>query len=135
MRPVTSQFLGSLRYSHVIAAGCDLIFPGHADADAIAVPVEAGQITIDRTAQNRRAGSIQIPWSLNAGEDLGVDLRELPLGGYALVRRGLRYADGSTELVSRTPRRGNAPPTPRSRSSKRSSGPASATRNRMSRPT
>src|SRR4029077_6089152 len=31
--------------------------------------------------------------------DLGVDLRTLTLGGYALVKRGLRYADGSTEQV------------------------------------
>jgi hypothetical protein len=54
-------------------------------------------VTIDRTAQIRRTGSLTIPWSLRAGEDLGLDLRTLALGGYAIVRRGLRYADGSTE--------------------------------------
>lgn len=97
MRPATDQFLASLRSSHVIAAGCQLLFPG--GGDPFTVPVEAGSVTIDRTAQNRRAGHIQIPWSLRIGEDLGLDLRELPLGGYALVSRGLRYADGQTELM------------------------------------
>jgi len=99
MRPATPSFLAALRYSHVIAASVDLIWPGDVDAGAVSVPVEAGSITIDRTAQNRRSGSIRIPWSLQAGADLGVDVRDLPLGGYALVRRGLRYADGSTELM------------------------------------
>jgi hypothetical protein len=99
MQPATPDFLAALRYSHVIAASVDLIFPGAADADAISVPVESGSVTIDRTAQNRRSGTVQIPWSLQAGFNLGVDVRDLPLGGYALVRRGLRYADGSTELM------------------------------------
>lgn len=97
MRPASDQFLASLRISHIIAASCELLFPG--ESTPIAVPVEAGGVTIDRMAQNRRSGSVQIPWSLKAAEDLEVDLRTLTLGGYALVRRGLRYADGSTELI------------------------------------
>jgi len=99
MRPCSPEFLASLRYSHVIAAGVDLVWPGDTDANAVSVPVESGSVTIDRTAQSRRSGSVRIPWSLQAGADLGVDVRDLPLGGYALVRRGLRYADGSTELM------------------------------------
>jgi hypothetical protein len=95
MRPVTDQFLASLRSSHLIAASCDLLFPG--ETTPVPVPVETGSVTIDRTAQIRRTGSLTIPWSLRAGEDLGLDLRTLALGGYAIVRRGLRYADGSTE--------------------------------------
>jgi hypothetical protein len=97
MQPASDQFLKSLRFSHVIAAACELIFPG--ETITYPVPVEAGTVTIDRTAQFRRTGTIQIPWSLEAGEDLGIDIRTLPLGGYALVHRGLRYADGSTELI------------------------------------
>jgi hypothetical protein len=83
----------------VLAAACQLYFPDDLTT-GVPVPVEAGTITIDRTAQNRRSGSVQIPWSLAAGEDLGVDLRDLTLGGYAQVSRGLRYADGSTELMA-----------------------------------
>ena len=96
MRPATDQFLELVRQSHVIAAACTLIFPDGTTAD---VPVQAGNVRNDRTADSRRAGTIQIPWSLEAGADLGVDLRTLSLGGYAVVSRGIRYADGSTELV------------------------------------
>src|SRR5262245_55047640 len=99
MRPASTQFLDSLRYSHVIAARAALIAPGDSDAQAVEVPIQSGTVTIDRTAQNRRRASIQIPWSLQAGFDLGIDVRDLPLGGYALIYRGLRYADGSTELM------------------------------------
>jgi Domain of unknown function (DUF5047) len=96
MRPASDHFREAVRESHVIAAACTLIFPDGQTAD---VPVEGGQVTIDRTARHRRTGSVQIPWSLNAGEDLGLDLRTLPLGGYALVSRGLRFADGTLELI------------------------------------
>ncbi|HEY3188821.1 MAG TPA: DUF5047 domain-containing protein, partial [Solirubrobacteraceae bacterium] len=99
MQPTTDAFTRLMRQSHVIAATCQLIFPGTTDADAIAVPVEAGQVRIDRTAENRRAGNVEIPWSLRAGADLGVDVRTLPLGGYVLLRRGVRYASGDTELI------------------------------------
>ena len=97
MQPASPEFLASLRFSHVIAAAAELIFPG--ETTTIPVPVEAGTITIDRTAQHRRSGTITIPWSLRANEDLGIDIRTLALGGYALVHRGLRYASGDTELI------------------------------------
>lgn len=97
MRPVSQEFLDALRFSHVIAASCDLIFPG--ETTPVPVAVKAGSIRIDRTAQSRRAGRIEIPWSLEIGAQLGIDIRTLPLGGYALVRRGLRYSDGTTEQV------------------------------------
>jgi hypothetical protein len=96
MRPGSDLLLAAVRQSHVVAAACHLIFPDGQTAD---VPVEAGQVTVDRTARHRRTGQVQIPWSLNAGADLGLDLRTLPLGGYALVSRGLRFADGTLELI------------------------------------
>lgn len=97
MRPASDHFQAAVRLTHVISAGIELIFPG--TSDPIEVPVESGAVTIDRTAQHRRTGSVRIPWSLRAGEDLGVDLRTLTLGGYARLYRGLRYADGSREHV------------------------------------
>jgi uncharacterized protein DUF5047 len=97
MRPVSDRFLASLRTSHLLHSRCDLQFPG--DPTPVTVPIEEGRVTCDRTSQVRRAGHVAIPWSLRAGEDLGLDLRTLPLGGYATLWRGVRYSDGSTEDV------------------------------------
>jgi hypothetical protein len=88
-----------VRQSHVIATRCRLVFPGDTDVDAVDVPVQAGSVRIDRTARNRRAGNVEIPWSLRNSADLGVDVRTLALGGYVLLERGVRYASGDTELV------------------------------------
>jgi hypothetical protein len=63
------------------------------------VPVEGGSLTHDRTALIRRTGHVEIPWSLDAGADLGLDLRTLPLGGYCRLSRGVRFPDGSIELA------------------------------------
>lgn len=97
MRPVSDTFLALLRTSHLTASLCELWFPG--EATAIEVPIVAGNVTIDRTSQNRRAGHVEIPWALQEGADLGVDLRTLPLGGYATLYAGVRYGDGSVERV------------------------------------
>ena len=99
MRPTSDTFDRLVRQSHVIATRCRLIFPEDTDVDAVEVPVQGGQVRNDRTARNRRAGSVQIPWSLGNSADLGVDVRTLSLGGYVLLERGVRYASGDTELV------------------------------------
>lgn len=99
MRPTTDTFDRLVRQSHVIAARCRLVFPGDTDLDAVEVPVQGGQIRSDRTARNRRAGTVDIPWSLRNSADLGVDVRTLALGGYVLLERGVRYASGDTELI------------------------------------
>jgi len=97
MRAVSDRFLASLRQSHVIASRVTLRFPD--DPGAYEVPIEAGSVTIDRTAQNRRSGSVTIPWSPRLQDDLGLDLRTLTLGGYATVEHGLRYPDATMETV------------------------------------
>lgn len=98
MRTVSSRFLASVRQSHQIAVQCELYFPG--SSSAVIVPVEGGSIRHDRTALIRRTGSVQIPWSLDAGADLGLDLRNLPLGGYCRLSRGIRFPDGTMELAA-----------------------------------
>lgn len=95
MIAVSDRFLESLRTSHLVHSRCELTFPG--DPTAVVVPITEGSITCDRTSQNRRSGSVEIPWDLREGENLGLDLRNLPLGGYARLFRGVRYSDGSTE--------------------------------------
>jgi Domain of unknown function (DUF5047) len=97
MRPVSPRFLAALRGAHVVGARCDLWFPG--ETVAVQVPIEAGEVTTDRLADVRRTGQVEIPWSLEAGADLGLDLRTLAYGGYVTLHRGLRFADGTRELV------------------------------------
>ena len=98
MRTVSQRFLASVRQAHQIAVQCELFFPG--SITPVVVPVEGGTITQDRSALVRRTGNVQIPWSLDAGADLGLDLRVLPLGGYCRISRGIRFPDNTTELAS-----------------------------------
>jgi len=98
MRTVSQRFLASVRQAHQIGVLCELYFPG--DTTPVIVPIEGGSITQDRSALVRRTGTVTIPWSLDAGADLGLDLRVLPLGGYCKVSRGIRFPDGTIELAS-----------------------------------
>ena len=98
MRTVSQRFLASVRQAHQIAVQCELFFPG--SGTPTVVPVEAGSITHDRSALVRRTGHVEIPWSLDAGADLGLDLRTLPLGGYCRISRGIRFPDGTIELAA-----------------------------------
>jgi hypothetical protein len=98
MRTVSSRFLASVRQSHQIVVQAELLFPANLGS-SVPVPVEGGSITHDRTALIRRTGTVQIPWSLDAGADLGLDLRTLPLGGYCILSRGIRFPDGTVELA------------------------------------
>jgi uncharacterized protein DUF5047 len=99
MRTVSDTFLATLRGSHLVDAHLELHFPDDLGT-AVVVPLETGQVTIDRTAQIRRTASVVIPWSYESRDVLGVDIRTLPLGGYVVPKRGILFADGSSELVT-----------------------------------
>jgi hypothetical protein len=87
----SQQFMDNLRTSHVVAITAEVVQPGQA---AIAIPVEGGMLTIDRTARNRRSASVQVPMTLD------FDVRLLPFGSYVRLKRGVRYADGTREYVT-----------------------------------
>jgi hypothetical protein len=70
---------------------CQLLLPG---SPPLTVPVEGGGITVDRTAKVRRTGSVQVPLSVD------IDVRSLPFGSYVRLKRGIRYADGTKEVVT-----------------------------------
>lgn len=97
MRATTDNFLAAMRASHAIDGKLDLYFPA-GGAPTTVQPV-GGAITVDRTAQIRRTGSVTIPWSLERAAELGLDVRTLPLGGWAVPYRGIRWPDGTQELV------------------------------------
>jgi hypothetical protein len=88
MRAVSQSFLDALRTSHPIAAEVGLYFPDELELE-VPVSVEAGTLTIDRTAQFRRVASVTIPWSLSSADALGLDIRLLPFGGHAELRAGI----------------------------------------------
>jgi hypothetical protein len=92
MRPISQRFQDAVRYPHAVVSTCDVTFP---DGTTFVVPIEGGEITIDRTAIIRRTGGVRIPWTL----DSDYDVRNLAFGGYATVRRGVRFGDETVELV------------------------------------
>jgi hypothetical protein len=97
MLAASAALQASLRTSHVVAIQADIYMPGQAP---FSVPVQGGSLMLDRTARVRRTGSIQIPWTDELVR-LGVvaDARTLPFGSYVKISRGVRYGDGSRELI------------------------------------
>jgi hypothetical protein len=96
---LTPKMAAALRDSHLVAVQADIVRPG---LEPVTVPVIGGDVSGDRTAQVRRTGRLLIPWRLDLpGSVTGVelDLRELPFGSYADLYRGVRYADGTADLV------------------------------------
>ena len=97
MYPVTPRFLAALRQSHTVSVAATIYRPS-APTVPVTVPVLGGQVTIDRDARVRRQGSLDVAFSLADGFTRDV-VRELPFGGYCVVERGIRFADGDTERV------------------------------------
>lgn len=97
MLTVTDRFLAALRETHTISVAATVYRPS-APAVPIVVPVIGGDVTIDRDARVRRQASLEVAFSLSDGLTRDV-VRELPFGGYAVVERGIRYADGTVERV------------------------------------
>jgi hypothetical protein len=99
MRPVSANFLAALRFGHVVVAYAGII-PAGGGAE-VAVPIVSGEVTLDRTAQLRRQGSLTVPITpdLMTVTTPPIDVRTLPFGGYVKLKRGLRYGTGATEFA------------------------------------
>lgn len=97
MLAVSERFLAALRDSHTVSVAAFLYRPS-APAVAIEVPVIGGEVTLDRDAQIFRQGTLEVAFAL---EDAATQdaIRELPFGGYAVIERGIGYADGTHERV------------------------------------
>jgi hypothetical protein len=99
MQPVSARFLGSLRHGHRVQVTATIYQPGEA---GVAVPIEGGQVQLDRSAQLRRQATVDVPWAPGLPPELSgvaIDLRNLPFGSYIDLRRGIMYPDGTSELV------------------------------------
>jgi Domain of unknown function (DUF5047) len=97
MLSVTSRFLAAVRESHAVAVAAALYRPS-APSTPVDVRVIAGTLTCDVDARSRRQGTLEIAFSL-ADPVTEEIVRELPFGGYAVLERGIRYADGTVERV------------------------------------
>jgi hypothetical protein len=94
VRTVTDRFLATLRIAHTVQTSVDLLPAG--GGDPIALEVTGGDVSGDRTAAVRRTCRVTLPAS--TVPELP-SFEELPCGSYLDVKRGIRYADGDSELV------------------------------------
>lgn len=96
MARASQRFLNEIRGSHTVVAYVDIIAPNQAVKRLMAVD---GEVNVDRTAQYRRAGRIECIDPLNELVPDG-DVGELtPFGTEVRPYRGVRYADGTEELL------------------------------------
>lgn len=93
MQAVSDAFLEQLRESHVVVVEANLLPAG--GGDPVPVEVTGGEVRADRTSQVRR--TLSAPLAATTAREL--QLADLPFGGYLEVRRGIRFGDGTTELV------------------------------------
>jgi Domain of unknown function (DUF5047) len=97
MLAVSTRFLAAIRQSHTVAVRAILYRPSEPT-----VPIEArvigGSMRADTDARVRRQAGLVVGFSLSDPETPEL-VRELPFGGQATIERGVRYADGTRELV------------------------------------
>jgi hypothetical protein len=93
---VSERFLAALTAPHRIVAYCDLVDP---TGRLQRVPVTEGSVSIDRTADSRWSASVTIVAN-RLENSLSLRLRRVsPYGSTFTLWRGIRFADGTEELV------------------------------------
>ena len=96
MARATQRFLNELHGSHTVVSYVDITAPNQATKRLVATD---GEINVDRTAQYRRAGRIECIDPLLEYVPDG-DFGELtPFGTEVRPYRGVRYSDGTEEVV------------------------------------
>jgi Domain of unknown function (DUF5047) len=97
MLAVSERFLHAIRETHTVVVAARLYRPS-APAVPIDVRVVGGTMRADADARSRRQGDLIVAFSLSSPGTPEL-MRELPFGGWAVPLRGIRYADGTTELL------------------------------------
>lgn len=99
MRPVSDQFLETVRSSHQMAAHAWVVAPGQTgvEPDGIEIPIIAGDVKYDATADIRATLDLT---THDADWVAALDDALTPYGNEIFVQRGVQYGDGSEELVS-----------------------------------
>lgn len=99
MRPVTDQFLATVRGSHQMASRATLVAPGQTGVTpvGIEIPIVSGDVKMDATADIRASLDLvtyDADWTATLDDAL------TPYGNEIFIERGIVYGDGSTEWVS-----------------------------------
>lgn len=100
MRPVSEEFLRTLRGSHRMVAEARIVAPGQTGVDptGTTIPIIDGDVQVDGSAQVRSTLEITTDgagmWPVRASDPL------TPYGNEVFVRRGVRLSTGKTEWVS-----------------------------------
>ena len=93
MLAASDRFLAAITNSHRVTVSVTVLPPGQ---PPIKAQVVGGSLRADRDARIRRQGSVAVAFDLALNAD---QVRDLPFGGYVELRRGILYADGTTELL------------------------------------
>lgn len=99
MRPVTDQFLATVRGSHQMASHAYICAPGQSGVTPVGVeiPILSGDVKLDSTADIR--ATLDLTTS-DQDWQAALDDALTPYGNEIFVQRGVQYGDGSEELVS-----------------------------------
>lgn len=95
MRPVTSRFLAEIKQSHTVAVEVNLY---GTDGSITPLEISDGSVNLNATSAVRASCDLTVPgleWVPKGPTD---DLA--PYGSEINIRRGVRYSDGTSELVS-----------------------------------
>ncbi|PZG18986.1 DUF5047 domain-containing protein [Micromonospora craterilacus] len=100
MRPVSEEFLRTVRSSHRMVAEARVVAPGQTGVapDGLLLQIESGDVQLDGTADVRSTIDLTV-----AGRGLWPTRPSSPLAPYGNeihVRRGVQYRSGRTEWVS-----------------------------------
>lgn len=100
MWPVSARFLAAVKAPHAVVSAAELFTAGRLVADSSQVRIVSGSVKVDATAATRRSfDSLQ----LSVPDALLPTLLHRtaldPYGNEITLSRGVRYADGSVELV------------------------------------
>ena len=99
MRPVTDEFLTTVRGSHQMAAHAYVVAPGQTGVNplGIEIPILSGDVKYDSTADIRATLDLT-----TSDQDWrpALDDALTPYGTEIFVQRGVQYGNGSEELVS-----------------------------------
>jgi hypothetical protein len=99
MRPVTDQFLATVRGSHQMASRATIVVPGQTGVTptGIEIPIISGDVKLDSTADIRASLDLV---TFDQDWTAALDDALTPYGNEIFIERGIVYGDDSTEWVS-----------------------------------